>query len=181
MAEFGINFSPSGAPESLASRPASPAPARPAPVGGEDSPPPPTGPRARSLPPLPPFFPRFCVDIEKIAALYQSFKIAIQASIKGGKAALEAAITSALAGLDFGLTGKVVAWGVSYVLNQVANVEAKALSIALRCEYLLRANKLSTKAAWAAWSLTNKCSLCKCIGHNKRVSIPFAKKTLHQS
>lgn len=111
------------------------------------------------------------VDIEKIAVYYQSFKVAIQASIKGSSAAVEAAITSALAGLDFGLTGKVVKWGVQFVLNQLVDVEAKALSIALRCEYLVRANNQSgSKAAWAAWSLTNKCSLCKCIGHNKRVS-----------
>jgi hypothetical protein len=42
-----------------------------------------------------------------------------------------------------------------------------ALSIAFRCEYLVRANKLSVSHAWKAYNLTNKCSMCKCIGHNK--------------
>ncbi len=54
------------------------------------------------------------------------------------------------------------------MIEAVCAIEAQALSIALRCEYLLRAGKISFSNARTAFNLTNKCSMCKCIGHNKR-------------
>ena len=45
---------------------------------------------------------------------------------------------------------------------------AKALAIVLRLEYIVRAGKVSFDNARKAYNLTNKCSKCKCIGHNKQ-------------
>jgi hypothetical protein len=53
------------------------------------------------------------------------------------------------------------------VVKAVCDMKAKALSIALRCEYMLRAGKVNFTTMKKAFNLTNKCSKCKCIGHNK--------------
>ena len=87
--------------------------------------------------------------------------------IQASTQAIKTLLTSFLAGLDFGLVGEVVAWVVGYVIDACVNLEAKALAIVLRCEYIARAGKVNFTNARKAYNLTNKCSLCKCIGHNK--------------
>ena len=53
------------------------------------------------------------------------------------------------------------------VVKAVCDMKAKALSIALRCEYMFRAGNVNFTTMKKAFKLTNKCSVCKCIGHNK--------------
>ena len=53
------------------------------------------------------------------------------------------------------------------VVRAVCDIKAKALSIALRCEYMFRAGKVNFTTMKKAFKLTNKCSKCDCIGHNK--------------
>jgi len=76
-------------------------------------------------------------------------------------------INTVLAGLDFGVIGDLVEWAINIVVKAVCDMKAKALSIALRCEYMLRAGKVNFTTMKKAFNLTNKCSKCKCIGHNK--------------
>jgi hypothetical protein len=92
----------------------------------------------------------------------------MKATSKASLDAIKALVTSFLGGLDMGLVGEVVAWVVGKVIDAVCDLEAKALAIVLRCEYIMRANKVSFDNARKAYNLTNKCSLCKCIGHNKQ-------------
>ena len=54
------------------------------------------------------------------------------------------------------------------VLEAVMDLESKALAIVLHVEYLVRAGRVSMQNAWKAYNLTNKCSKCRCIGHNKQ-------------
>ncbi len=103
-----------------------------------------------------------------IVSLYTKVSIALQVGSAGIKKAISLAISSFLNYLDGGLVGDVIAWAIEWVIKQAVDLEAKALSITLRCEYLQRAGKLSMESAKRAWNLTNKCSKCKCIGHNKQ-------------
>ena len=73
-----------------------------------------------------------------------------------------------LAGLDGGFVGEFLGWVVNKVLEAVMDLESKALAIVLRVEYLVRAVRVSMQNAWKAYNLTNKCSKCRCIGHNKQ-------------
>ena len=107
-------------------------------------------------------------DVSSIEELYSEILEAFQAGTAAAKAGIHTAITAFLAGLDAGLVGSVVTWAIGKVLDSVMDLEAKALSVALRCEYINRAGKVSVASAKKAWNLTNKCSKCKCIGHNKQ-------------
>ena len=107
-------------------------------------------------------------NVAFIAPAYVKCLEALKATAKGGTKALEACVTSWLAGLDYGLTGKMVAWVVEKVISALVDWETKALAIVLRCEYIMRSSKVSLDSAWKAYNLANKCSVCKCIGHNKQ-------------
>lgn len=76
-------------------------------------------------------------------------------------------VSTCLGGMDLGalgwLAGKVVHWAI----RQIGGSDKKvALAIALRGEYCVRHGS-STAAVEKAWKLTNLCSVCHCIGHNK--------------
>ena len=91
-----------------------------------------------------------------------------QAFTDGRTAAIHAALDMVSGGAN-SLTGGVLGWIVDWVMGQVLTAagvspEAKALTVACRVEYLKRSNDKQK-----AWNLTNKCSKCHCIGHNKRV------------
>lgn len=108
------------------------------------------------------------MDVSQIEDLYGRALTALKVGTASGRAALSALISSFLAGLDGGLVGSVVSWAIGKVIDSCVDLEAKALSIALRCEYLYRQGKANYANAKKAWNLTNKCSRCKCIGHNKQ-------------
>ena len=107
-------------------------------------------------------------DVSSIESLYSSVVQALTVGTAGIRAAISSVISAFLAGLDGGLVGSVLSWAIDKVISAYADLEAKALSIALRCEYLKRAGKVSVASARKAWNLTNKCSRCNCIGHNKQ-------------
>ena len=107
-------------------------------------------------------------NVAFIAPAYVKCLEALKTAAKGTTKAIELCVTSFLAGLDYGLVGKVVAWVVEKVISTLCDWETKALAIVLRCEYIMRAGKVSLDSAWKAYNLANKCSLCKCIGHNKQ-------------
>jgi hypothetical protein len=108
------------------------------------------------------------MDVSQIADLYSQTIYALKQGISAAKSAIITMINTFLAGLDGGLISSVVAWAIGKVIDAVVNLEAKALSIALRCEYVYRQGKVNFESAKKAWNLTNKCSKCKCIGHNKQ-------------
>jgi hypothetical protein len=108
------------------------------------------------------------ISVSQIADLYTKTIVALRAGTASAKVTISAIISSFLAGMDGGLVGSVVAWAIGKVLDAVVDLEAKALSIALRCEYVYRQGKVNYENAKKAWNLTNKCSRCKCIGHNKQ-------------
>jgi hypothetical protein len=108
------------------------------------------------------------MDVSRIDDLYTNTLIALKAGTAAARAAISGLISSFLAGLDGGLVGAVVSWAIGKVIDSFVDLEAKALSIALRCEYVNRQGKVNYENAKKAWNLTNKCSRCKCIGHNKQ-------------
>jgi hypothetical protein len=108
------------------------------------------------------------VRVSAIDNLYTNALCALKLGIAAAKEAIEAAINAFLNYLDGGLVGAVVKWAIGKVFDACVDLEAKALSIALRCEYVYRAGKVSFDSARKAWNLTNKCSKCRCIGHNKQ-------------
>ncbi len=108
------------------------------------------------------------VNVSRIKTLYTEVFKGLQAVTAGARAAIHATISAFFQGLDCGFVAGLLSWAMGKVIDAVLDLEAKALSIALRCEYLYRARKVSVTAARNAWTLTNKCSRCKCIGHNKQ-------------
>ncbi len=103
-------------------------------------------------------------DVPTIRQNYEKLKDVITGATK---ATLSVVIGSMTGGLD----GDIIATLLSWVANRVMKMagwdpKTQALTIALRIDYLKR-----TKSGMKAWNLTNKCSLCKCIGHNKRVRV----------
>ena len=76
-------------------------------------------------------------NVAFIAPAYVKCLEALKATTKVGTKAIEACVTSFLAGLDYGLTGKVVAWVVEKVISTLFDWETKALAIVLRCEYIM--------------------------------------------
>ena len=107
-------------------------------------------------------------NVAFIGPAYVKCLEALKKMTQVGTKAIEGCVTSFLAGLDYGLVGKVVAWVVEKVISTLCDWETKALAIVLRCEYIMRSSKVSLDSAWKAYNLANKCSLCKCIGHNKQ-------------
>ena len=107
-------------------------------------------------------------DVSAAIALYKTSMDALSKGIAAAKALIRVAVMNFLGGLDLGLIGDVVSWCIDFVLSQTVNIKAMALSIALRCEYVQRAGKINLANARKAFNLTNKCSICKCIGHNKQ-------------
>jgi hypothetical protein len=102
-------------------------------------------------------------NVMVIAANYESLRVAFAAA----KAeVIQSIISAAMAGMDCGIVGLVVGWAVSRVMRMMGfDPSTKALTVALRIDYLRR-----SRDPRRAWNLVNKCSLCKCIGHNRRVS-----------
>lgn len=107
-------------------------------------------------------------SVSFITPAYAQCLSTLKVTSKTSTEAIKALITGFLGGLDCGLVGEVVAWVVGKVIDTACDLEAKALAIVLRCEYIMRANKVSVNSAIKAWNLANKCSMCKCIGHNKQ-------------
>lgn len=106
-------------------------------------------------------------NVSVISRGYKEALRALQAVTKTGLEAIKGFVTAFLAGLDGGLVGEVIAWVVGKVIDSFVDLEAKALAIVLRCEYIMRAGRVNFSNARKAYNLTNKCSICKCIGHNK--------------
>lgn len=108
------------------------------------------------------------VNVVWIAANYQVALATLKKSARGATTAISAMISSFLAGLDGNLIGAVVKWVIDKVIDALCDFEAKALSIVLRCEYMWRCGNVNYENAKKAYKLANKCSHCKCIGHNKQ-------------
>ena len=108
------------------------------------------------------------VDVAWIADSYVKVLNRLKTTMRGSVEGLKTLITGFLAGLDGGFVGEVLGWVVNKVLEAVMDLESKALAIVLRVEYLVRAVRVSMQNAWKAYNLTNKCSKCRCIGHNKQ-------------
>ena len=108
------------------------------------------------------------VDVAWIADSYVKVLNGLKTAMRGSVEGLKTLITGFLAGLDGGFVGEVLGWVVNKVLEAVMDLESKALAIVLRVEYLVRAGRVSMQNAWKAYNLTNKCSKCRCIGHNKQ-------------
>ncbi len=108
------------------------------------------------------------MDVSRIEDLYTSVLETLQAGTESAKLAIKGVLMSCLGGMDGGIIGWLAGWAIGKVIDAVMDLEGKALSIALRCEYMYRAGKASKKVAERAWNLTNKCSSCGCIGHNKQ-------------
>jgi hypothetical protein len=108
------------------------------------------------------------LDVSKIQEIYENVLQLLEQGTAVFKASIKATITTCLGGLDLGIIGWIVSWAAGKVIDAVLNLEAKALSIALRGEYMYRLKKMSLDNAKKAWNLTNKCSMCRCIGHNKQ-------------
>ena len=107
-------------------------------------------------------------DAEEIEEMYDEVLEALQKGSAGARLAIKTAVEAYLMGLDPGLVGEVLSWCIEKVISAVCDFEAMALSIALRCEYIKRCGRISMQSAYKAYKLTNKCSQCKCIGHNKQ-------------
>ena len=107
-------------------------------------------------------------DVSAISGFYATIHQILGGAKHLVAQALGAAITTFLGGLDGGFIGQVITWAIERVLSFLVNLKEQALAIALRCEYLKRAGRVSVAAASKAWNLTNKCSVCRCIGHNKQ-------------
>ncbi len=73
------------------------------------------------------------------------------------------------------LAGNLASWG----LQHFHLAEKGALAIALRGEYIVRHGS-NKKALEHAWKLTNLCSTCKLIGHNKSNHPPKLIKWLEK-
>jgi hypothetical protein len=102
-------------------------------------------------------------DVGRIAENYAKLKIAMSMA---QTEVVQSIISAAMLGMDLGLIGYVVSWAVKKVMGMLGmDPSTKALSVALRVDYLRR-----SKDPMKAWNLINRCSICKCIGHNKRVS-----------
>uniref|UniRef100_A0A7S0E0R4 Uncharacterized protein n=1 Tax=Hanusia phi TaxID=3032 RepID=A0A7S0E0R4_9CRYP len=110
------------------------------------------------------------VDMQKVCDYYG---IVYKAMDKVTDYSIQAAINTITAGLDSGLIAKFLSWVIRKVMQSVVDIRTKALTVALRCEYLQR-----HKSAMRAWNLINKCSVCKCIGHNKQNHPPAMNKFL---
>ena len=108
------------------------------------------------------------VDVAWIADSYVKVLNGLKTAMRGSVEGLKTLITGFLAGLDGGFVGEFLGWVVNKVLEAVMVLESKALAIVLRVEYLVRAGRVSMQNAWKAYNLTNKCSKCRCIGHNKQ-------------
>lgn len=108
------------------------------------------------------------VDVAWIADSYVKVLNGLKTAMRGSVEGFKTLITGFLAGLDGGFVGEVLGWVVNKVLEAVMDLESKALAIVLRVEYLVRAGRVSMQNAWKAYNLTNKCSKCRCIGHNKQ-------------
>lgn len=108
------------------------------------------------------------VDVPWIVTNYVKALAAIKLAVEGGVQALKTFISSCLMGMDGGLIGELIGWAVGKVIQAVMDLETKALAIVLRLEYVKRAGKTSYDNAMKAYNLSNKCSRCKCIGHNKQ-------------
>uniref|UniRef100_A0A7S0M1E5 Uncharacterized protein n=1 Tax=Cryptomonas curvata TaxID=233186 RepID=A0A7S0M1E5_9CRYP len=108
------------------------------------------------------------MDVSKIEEIYESVLLVLEAGTAAAKLTIKATIAACLGGLDGGIIGWLASWAIGKVIDAVLDLEAKALSIALRCEYMYRFRKSTYENARRAWNLTNKCSKCRCIGHNKQ-------------
>ena len=108
------------------------------------------------------------LDVVWILSQYATALTAVKMAVKGSVEVLSKFISSCLMGMDGGLIGDLIGWAVTKVIEAVMDLESKALAIVLRLEYIVRAGKVSFDNARKAYNLTNKCSKCKCIGHNKQ-------------
>jgi uncharacterized membrane protein (Fun14 family) len=108
------------------------------------------------------------LDVVWISSQYATALTAVKMAVKGSVDVLSKFISSCLMGMDGGLIGDLIGWAVTKVIEAVMDLESKALAIVLRVEYLVRAGRVSMQNAWKAYNLTNKCSKCRCIGHNKQ-------------
>jgi hypothetical protein len=96
-------------------------------------------------------------NMDLVEDMYSKVLRALQGSTRGASIAVGEIISCLCAKLDGGLLGALIDWAINKVLTACVNLEGKALTIALRAEYLLRAGRVSYSSANKAWNLTNKC------------------------
>ena len=96
------------------------------------------------------------------------------------EALVSAFLTTAVGFMDAGLVGWLAGKAVNWAINRIGGGPKRvALALALRGEYCIRHGG-NQAALLKAWDLTNCCSVCRNLGHNKtnhpRALQPFLRE-----